>query len=63
MFDVNHHPRQASLNHAIGKVLANSVISLKKVSQEYQVDGIELAKQFRAVLDKMIEGIEAESCN
>lgn len=55
MFDVNDHPMQDALNTDIAKVLANTVNSLRVISKGYNVDGIELAKQFRACLDRMIE--------
>lgn len=54
MYDVNNHPTQNKLNNDLGIVLAKLIKELREISSRYNVDGKELAIQFKESLELII---------
>lgn len=54
MYDVNNHPMQNELNNALGIILARTIKKLREISSIYNVDGKELAIQFKESLELII---------
>lgn len=54
MHDVNDHPMQNKLNNDLGIILAKTIKELREISSRYNVDGRELAMQFKESLELII---------
>lgn len=54
MYDVNDHPMQNKLNNDLGVILAKTIEELREISSRYNVDGRELAIQFKESLELII---------
>ena len=54
MYDVNDHPKQDELNEQLGLLLAEVIKTIRHCSEKYNVDTLDLFKQFRGSLNIFI---------